>query len=177
MQLRALQDLKHLQRDLKGEQVVEVATGNPDTWAPFAEQIVRDNLTPTTVLNSSTAIISPAWGPSASVEPLESASIDAVAGDWRSVQGWSTIGPFMDSNRLPTWGPMLPPVQRQQHTVIDQRLYLGETKPYELSWQPAGYHNGLIRCHDQDYQAVWIADGKMSSYKKHPTAQAFRLRK
>ena len=98
--------------------------------------------------------------------------------EWQGFSGWETLGPFIQypGDADVAIGSPLPPVQPEIDGFNDYRRSFGKVVKHTLAWQPATEEGFRQHCSAPDWQQIWVNQGKMSSYKKHPLAKAYRAR-
>lgn len=117
--------------------------------------------------------------PSGVPEPVATPVVQAASASapvWQQITGWQAIGPFVTHPPAESSAgvPVLPEVVPQVATWHDQRTRFAEPEQVALQWH--ALTNGVATPPAADYAELWVADGKMSSYKRHPVNQAWLAR-
>lgn len=95
---------------------------------------------------------------------------------WYVIKHWQTLGPFVDYNRITEMRVGLPTVVPEYSVAyLDQRRELGSVVESKVEWQ-LRQAVPEVRMTSEQWDPLWVASGKMSSYSSHERDRAVRAR-
>lgn len=95
---------------------------------------------------------------------------------WMYPREWKALGPFVerqDQDPAPLWSEV---ALEPDSTYKDRRLTLAQWVEHPRRWVAALERERSVFLPNSLEDSLWLTDGKMSSYKPHPLAQAYRSR-